>query len=235
MELLPAHQPLLEDDTDEDMSDEQIRELLTEAATRMRAKAAGKPTATPDAPFRLPKLRPGHLADTYEKTDGSITRLDHSKLIDKKQQALANGIKKIEDPLVVKKQKIEEKKATAGAQWFNMPKTDLTPELRRDLQLLKMRNVLDPKRHYKKDNSKNDVPAFSQVGTIIEGATEFYSSRLNKKERKKTILEEVIAQEKDSGRFQRKYEDINKSKASGKKAHYKSMQAKRNKGKVVKP
>ncbi|EAT83217.1 hypothetical protein HBI56_113690 [Parastagonospora nodorum] len=235
MELLPAHQPLLEDDTDEDMSDEQIRELLTEAATRMRAKAAGKPTATPDAPFRLPKLRPGHLADTYEKTDGSITRLDHSKLIDKKQQALANGIKKIEDPLVVKKQKIEEKKATAGAQWFNMPKTDLTPELRRDLQLLKMRNVLDPKRHYKKDNSKNDVPAFSQVGTIIEGATEFYSSRLNKKERKQTILEEVIAQEKDSGRFQRKYEDINKSKASGKKAHYKSMQAKRNKGKVVKP
>jgi hypothetical protein len=116
-----------------------------------------------------------------------------------------------------------------------MPKTDLTPELRRDLQLLKMRNVLDPKRHYKKDNSKNDVPAFSQVGTIIEGATEFYSSRLNKKERKQTILEEVIAQEKDSGRFQRKYEDINKSKASGKKAHYKSMQVKRNKGKVVKP
>jgi hypothetical protein len=107
MELLPAHQPLLEDDTDEDMSDEQIRELLNEAATRMRAKAAGKPTATPDAPFRLPKLRPGHLADTYEKTDGSITRLDHSKLIDKKQQALANGIKKIEDPLAVKKQKIE--------------------------------------------------------------------------------------------------------------------------------
>lgn len=116
-----------------------------------------------------------------------------------------------------------------------MPKTDLTPELRRDLQLLKMRNVLDPKRHYKKDNSKNDVPAFSQVGTVIEGATEFYSSRLNNKERKQTLLEEVIKQEKDSGRFQRKYEDINKSKASGKKGHYKALMAKRNKGKVVKP
>lgn len=129
----------------------------------------------------------------------------------------------------------QEKKATAGAQWFNMPKTELTPELRRDLQLLKMRSVLDPKRHYKKDNSKNDVPAFSQVGTVIEGATEFYSSRLKNKDRKQTILEEVISQEKDSGRFQRKYEDINKSKASGKKAHYKSVKAKRNKGKVVKP
>jgi hypothetical protein len=107
MELLPAHQPLLEDDIDEDMSDEQIRELLNEAALRMQAKAAGKPTATPNAPFRLPKLAPGHLADTYEKTEGSITRLDHSKLVDKKQHALANGIKKIDDPLAIKKQKAE--------------------------------------------------------------------------------------------------------------------------------
>jgi hypothetical protein len=107
MELLPAHQPLLEDDTDEDMSDEQMRELLNEAAARMRAKAAGKPTTAPEVPFKLPKLRPGHLADTYEKTDGSITRLDHSKLIDKKQQELANGIKKIDDPLVAKKQRLE--------------------------------------------------------------------------------------------------------------------------------
>jgi hypothetical protein len=110
-----------------------------------------------------------------------------------------------------------------------MPKTDLTPELRRDLQLLKMRNVLDPKRHYKKDNAKSDVPAFSQVGTVIEGPTEFYSSRVTNKERKQTILEEVVAQEQESGRFQKKYEDINKSKASGKKAHYKALQAKKQK------
>lgn len=116
-----------------------------------------------------------------------------------------------------------------------MPKTDLTPELRRDLQLLKMRNVLDPKRHYKKDNSKNDVPAFSQVGTIIEGATEFYSSRLTNKERKQTLLEEVVAQEQQSGRFRRKYDDISKTKASGKKNFYKALKAKRSNGKVVKP
>lgn len=105
MELLPAHQPLLEEDTDDELSDEQIRELLNEAAQRMRAKATSQPT--PDAPFKLPKLNPGHIADTYEKTEGNITRLDHSKLIDKKQQALANGIKKIEDPLQVKKQRKE--------------------------------------------------------------------------------------------------------------------------------
>jgi hypothetical protein len=129
----------------------------------------------------------------------------------------------------------QEKKATAGADWFNMPKTDLTPELRRDLQLLKMRNVLDPKRHYKKDNAKNDVPAFSQVGTIIEGPTEFFSSRLSNKDRKQTLLEEVINQEENSGRFKRKYNDISKTKVSGGKNFYKKQQAKRNKGRVSKP
>jgi hypothetical protein len=110
-----------------------------------------------------------------------------------------------------------------------MPKTDLTPELRRDLQLLKMRNVLDPKRHYKKDNSRSDVPAFSQVGTIIEGPTEFFSSRLSNK------VEEVINQEESSGRFKRKYNDISRSKASGGKNFYKAQKAKRSKGKVFKP
>ena len=103
---LPTHQPLVDDDTDEELSDEQIRELLSEAAVRMRAKAA-QPAAQTDSAFRLPKLQPGRIADTYEKTDGNITRLDHSKLVDKKQQALANGIKKIDDPLQIKKQKQE--------------------------------------------------------------------------------------------------------------------------------
>lgn len=104
MEPLPAHQPLLEDDTDEELSDQQVKELLKEAAERMRAK---QPSAVPEAPFKLPKLRPGHVADTYEKTEGNITRLDHSKLIDKKQLALANGIKKIDDPLTDKRRRKE--------------------------------------------------------------------------------------------------------------------------------
>jgi hypothetical protein len=111
MEILPTHQPqpLVDEDTDEELSDGQIRELLNEAAVRMRAKAQanGQPASRTEAPFKLPKLKPGHIADTYEKTDGNITRLDHSKLVDKKQQAQANGIKKIEDPLAMKKQKLE--------------------------------------------------------------------------------------------------------------------------------
>lgn len=129
----------------------------------------------------------------------------------------------------------KEKKATAGSDWFNLPRTEMTPELRRDLQLLKMRNVLDPKRHYKKSDSKSDVPAFSQVGTIIEGPTEFYTGRINKKDRHQTLVEEVLAQEEQSGKFKSKYQNIISSKKSGKKAFYKALQDKRRKGRVTKP
>jgi hypothetical protein len=104
---LPAHQPVLKDDTDEELSDEQVRELLNEAERRMRAKqAASSPIAT-DAPFKLPKLKPGHVADSYLKTEGGVRQLDTSKLINQKERVLAYGIKKIEDPVQVKKQKAE--------------------------------------------------------------------------------------------------------------------------------
>jgi len=104
---LPAHQPLPGDDTDEELSDEQIRELLNEAERRMRAKQVASPPVAPDAPFKLPKLKPGHVADSYLKTEGGRRRLDPTKVVDEQHRALALGIKKIEDPLVVRKQKAE--------------------------------------------------------------------------------------------------------------------------------
>jgi hypothetical protein len=41
---------------------------------------------------------------------------------------------------------LQAKKANAGSDWYNLPKTVITPEFKRDLQLFKMRDVLDPKR-----------------------------------------------------------------------------------------
>ena len=118
---------------------------------------------------------------------------------------------------------------TAGPEWFDMPKTNLTPQLRRDLQLIEMRSVLDPHRHYKKNNRRGKIPTFSQTGTIIEGPTEFFSARLNKKERSKNFVEEAMTVEKDSGRLKRKYGEIQEAKTSGKKAHYEKLMAKRKK------
>jgi hypothetical protein len=110
-----------------------------------------------------------------------------------------------------------------------MPKTVVTDQLKRDFQLLEMRSVLDPHRHYKKDSRKGKVPTFSQVGTVIEGPTEWFSGRINKKDRSKNFVEEAMATEKSSGRFKRKYGEIQEKKTSGKTAHYKKVRAKRGK------
>lgn len=124
----------------------------------------------------------------------------------------------------------QQKKATAGSDWFNLPKTNLTPELKRDLQLLKMRNVLDPHRHYKKESGKMQAPEYSQVGTIIEGPTEFFSGRIEKAQRKKTFVEEVLAGEQETKRFKRKYGELQDRKTSGKKAFYKKLKEQRKGG-----
>ena len=99
--------------------------------------------------------------------------------------------------------------------------------MKRDLQLLKMRGVLDPKRHYKKDNSKTLVPEFSQIGTVVEGPTEYFSSRLPNKERRRTFVEHVLTDERSTGRFRNKYKDIQALKTSGKKAFYNKLKEKR--------
>jgi len=81
---------------------------------------------------------------------------------------------------------------TAGKSWFNMPAVEYTPELRRDMRLLKLRGTYDPKRFYKTDDSSK-LPKHFQVGTVIEGAQDFYSSRMTNRERKRTLTEEVAA------------------------------------------
>lgn len=121
-----------------------------------------------------------------------------------------------------------QEKQTAGADWFNMPKTELTPELKRDLQILRMRSVLDPKRHYKKENGKVRPPQYSHMGTIIEGPGEFFSGRVTKKDRKKTFVEEVLASERETHRFKLKYQGIQATKQNGKGLYYKNLRAKRN-------
>lgn len=97
-----------------------------------------------------------------------------------------------------------------------------------------MRDVLDPKRFYKKDAAKSAVPEYSQVGTIIEGPTEYFTGRLSNKDRKRTLVEEILAGESSTGRFKSKYNDIQAAKTSGKKEHYKKLVDSRRKGGVSK-
>mmetsp|Transcript_18982 Transcript_18982/g.51041 ORF Transcript_18982/g.51041 Transcript_18982/m.51041 type:complete len:185 (+) Transcript_18982:59-613(+) len=75
-----------------------------------------------------------------------------------------------------------------------IPERELTQELKDDLQLVQMRNVLDKKRFYKSsDYRRGKLPTNVQVGTVVEGPTEFKSGRLKRKERRKNMVAEVMA------------------------------------------
>ena len=109
---------------------------------------------------------------------------------------------------------------TAGKGWFNLPKTELTEENKRDLQLIKMRNVLDSKHHYKRNDS-NKLPKYFQIGTVVEGSHEYYNSRIPNKKRKATMVDELL----DDAEFRRKnkknFIQLQKKKMSGGKKFYK--------------
>ncbi|CAK9810306.1 Deoxynucleotidyltransferase terminal-interacting protein 2 [Anthophora plagiata] len=95
---------------------------------------------------------------------------------------------------------------------------ELTPEVKHDLQVLRMRSVLDPKHFYKKNDLKA-LPRYFQIGKIIDTPVDYYSGRLTKKERKKTIVDELMADAQFSKYNKRKYKEIIEEK---KKLHYKA-------------
>lgn len=92
-----------------------------------------------------------------------------------------------------------------------------------------MRDVIaNGKQFFKKDNRKDFVPTYSQVGTIIAGATDGSNQRLTRKERKRTIVEEVLSSS-NTAKYKSKFHEIQEKKMSGKKGFYKKLVAGRKK------
>lgn len=107
----------------------------------------------------------------------------------------------------------------AGAGWFNMRAPQITPEIKHDLEVLRMRSVLNPKRFYKK-NDTDALPKYFHIGKIIDSPVDYYSSRLTKKERKKTVVDELMADAQFKKYNKQKYKEIIEEK---KKSHYKAF------------
>ncbi|KAH8431213.1 Fcf2 domain-containing protein [Aspergillus melleus] len=209
-----------------DLTDNNIQRLLLEAENRLRTQNPVSIATNSEVPSpRVPQLSHGCVQQSYIRQDDIVTT-DSARVNNNLKKNTSTLPFSVTDSLA-EKTKPKQEKQTAGADWFNLPKTELTPELKRDLQILRMRSVLDPKRHYKKENGKVRPPQYSQVGTIIEGPGEFFSGRITKKDRKKTFVEEVLASERESRRFESKYQGIQATKQSGKGLYYKNLRAKR--------
>nr|SVE74522.1 EOG090X0GO7 [Daphnia barbata] len=110
-----------------------------------------------------------------------------------------------------KKERRKEAEKTKGDKWFNLPATEMTEEKLRDLEIIQMRSILNPKQFYKKNDLKV-APKYFQVGTVVDSHADFYHDRVPKKERKKTLVDELMA-DADFQRYnKRKYAEIIQSK-----------------------
>ncbi|XP_070688934.1 deoxynucleotidyltransferase terminal-interacting protein 2 [Pempheris klunzingeri] len=107
----------------------------------------------------------------------------------------------------------EEREKSTGDKWFNMKAPEITQELKGDLQVLKMRGSMDPKRFYKK-NDRDGFPKYFQVGTVVDSAVDFYHSRIPKKDRKRTMVEELLADTEFRQANKKKYQNIVMEKAA---------------------
>lgn len=62
----------------------------------------------------------------------------------------------------LKMERRKEADKTKGGKWFNLPATEMTEEKLRDLEIIQMRSILNPKQFYKKNDLKV-VPKYFQV------------------------------------------------------------------------
>ena len=85
-------------------------------------------------------------------------------------------------------------KKEASKEWFKLPTQQITDEVKADLRVLRLRSAFDTKRFYRKDDTSK-FPTEFHVGRVVEHASDFYSGRLTKKQRKTTMAEEVMHDE----------------------------------------
>ncbi|XP_060068074.1 deoxynucleotidyltransferase terminal-interacting protein 2-like [Ylistrum balloti] len=114
----------------------------------------------------------------------------------------------------LKKQRKKDKQMTKGKGWFNMKAPEMTEETKNDLTVLQMRRALDPKRFYKSNDIKT-LPKFFQFGKVIESPVDFYHSRIPKKQRKSTMVDELLADAEFRTYNKRKYVEIQEAKRKG--------------------
>lgn len=155
--------------------------------------------------------------NVYPDTESPRERLIHQKHTlkssldecDKKNVASKLGFETLEQlPAFqsrrqLKKLGMREKEKTKGFHWYNMSAPEMTDEKKNDLMVVQMRQALDPKHFYKRSTTTKTQPKYFEVGTYVESPVDFYSSRLPKKERKKTLVEELMA-DMEFCRYQKK-------------------------------
>ena len=110
------------------------------------------------------------------------------------------------------RQKKAEREKTKGSDWFDMKAPEMTEEVKRDLEILQMRNAIDPKRFYKK-NDRTVLPKYFQIGQYVDGPLDRHSNSGQKKSKNKSLVDELMADAEFKKYNKRKYTEIIEEKS----------------------
>ncbi|XP_053693844.1 deoxynucleotidyltransferase terminal-interacting protein 2 [Sabethes cyaneus] len=112
-----------------------------------------------------------------------------------------------------------ERAKTKGDKWFNLPAQEMTEEIKNELEVIRMRSVLDPKHFYKRSEMKT-LPKYFQIGKVIESPLDYYNERGTKKSKAKSLVDELLEDAQFQKFNKKKYaEALEKRK---KKAYHKA-------------
>ena len=96
-------------------------------------------------------------------------------------------------------------------------------EEKREFKALSLRGYADPTKHAYADKAKgkgaaeSKYPKFFQLGEVVEPKAEFYSSRASKKERKRSLAEEIILDSHAAGLAKKKFARLQLSRENRRK------------------
>ncbi|CAD5227892.1 unnamed protein product [Bursaphelenchus okinawaensis] len=166
----------------------------------------------------------GEKVDVVKEVWDPLPDIDEDRVKEMLQKAVVDedydkkAIQEIQKKSIrqLKRERKVEKEATKGKGWFGMPATELTEERKRDLELLQIRGSIDPTAHYRR-NDLAVLPKYFQTGRVVDNHVDFYSSRMTKKERKQTMVEEIMDDYKVLQKNKKRYSDIKAVEAQTRK------------------
>jgi len=228
----------------EEVTQEFLDSLLAKARQNAAAKARssnGSPTGAQEDEIRLdshndldekqlPPLNPGNLPSPYiqlsesRKAGPSAVRdLDVEQV---QRIAASRNIPAAPTPPVehtaagkslTKKERKALKNKTAGPGWFDLPaptESEL-PRLYKEVEALRLRNQLDPKRFYRKDEGEGKgikgLPKHFAIGTIVATSSPFggpSAENLSRANRKRTLVDELVDDAEAKSYAKKKFKEL---------------------------
>lgn len=100
--------------------------------------------------------------------------------------------------------------------------------MRREVQAIRLRNAMDPKRFYRGGSGDKGMPKFAQLGRVISSAAQ-PASTLGRQERGRTVVEELVKDAQASSYAKRKFQEQNVKRTPGQRSNFVKRKA-RDKG-----